>query len=153
MHDCFGLAREPGVSDFILGEISLEKVIQRDVLPGLDFISTGTVPPNPSELLTNARFSELLEKLRTSYDVVIVDSPPVLAVTDAAIIGKHAGTTLLALRYAQHPLHEIVESVRRLQHGGVALKGALLNDLPRTALGYGRRYGRYCAYEYGQLTK
>ncbi|MFM0417288.1 polysaccharide biosynthesis tyrosine autokinase [Paraburkholderia aromaticivorans] len=153
VHDCFALAREPGVSDFILGEISLEKVIQRDVLPGLDFISTGTVPPNPSELLTNARFSELLEKLRTSYDVVIVDSPPVLAVTDAAIIGKHAGTTLLALRYAQHPLHEIVESVRRLQHGGVALKGALLNDLPRTALGYGRRYGRYYAYEYGQLTK
>ncbi|MFM0073999.1 polysaccharide biosynthesis tyrosine autokinase [Paraburkholderia sediminicola] len=153
LHQFFGTPREDGLSELILGTHTVEQATRRQVLKNLDLITTGTVPPNPAELLLADRFAKLLQQLASSYDIVLVDTPPVLAVTDAAIVAKLAGTTLLALRHGQHPLPEIAEAVRRLRQGGAVLKGAIFNGIPRRVIGYGRYYGGYYTYQYGRIKK
>lgn len=150
VHDFFGVDRVGGITELISGTKTLDNVVHSEILPNLDFISTGATPPHPSELLLNRRFAEKLTELSDRYDIVILDTPPILAVTDAAIVGKYAGTTLLALRHGKHPMGEIVESVRRLRQAGVSLKGVLLNDLPRRSLGYGGQYAGYYSYTHSR---
>jgi tyrosine-protein kinase Etk/Wzc len=152
-HLVFGMERGIGLSDVIAGSHSLGAVIHQQVLDNLDFISTGTLPPQPSELILNPKFEETLVSVSPKYDIVLIDAPPVLAVTDAALIGSHCGTTLLNLRYGLHPLTEIVESTRRLLQAGVSLKGALLNAVPRNAGRYGRYVNRYYSYGYARADK
>jgi tyrosine-protein kinase Etk/Wzc len=123
-------------------------VIQHEVLPGLDVLTKGTLPTHPSELLMSDRFRDLLDALSRRYDLVIIDTPPVLAVTDSTVIGKHAGTTLLVVRYGRHPIGEIVETAKRLETGGVNLKGVLLTDVPPPMPLLGSSYhGGYYGYE------
>ncbi|MFP4904937.1 protein tyrosine kinase, partial [Paraburkholderia sp. BR14261] len=81
-------------------------------------------------------------------DLVIVDTPPVLAVTDSTVIGRYAGTTLLAIRHGRHPISELEETVKRLRIGGVNLRGVLLTDVPKTGAFIGGGYrGGYYGYE------
>jgi len=93
------------------------------------------------------RMGVVLDQLAHRYDLVIIDTPPVLAVTDATLIGKHAGTTLLVVRHGRHPVDEISETVKRLQNGGVSLKGVLLTDAPASRVFPGSSYGGYYGYE------
>lgn len=137
----FGLASVPGVSDYIAGDATLEDVLQTAGIPGLDFIARGKAPPNPAELLMHERFSQLVSELSTKYDYVLLDSPPVLAVTDATIIGKLAGATLIVLKSAEHPMREIEEVVKRLQGAGIQPRGVLMNQVGHRLGTYG--YGNY----------
>jgi tyrosine-protein kinase Etk/Wzc len=90
----------------------------------------------------------MLDELKSHYDIVIVDTPPVLAVTDSTVIGKYAGTTLLVVRHGRHPLNEIAETAKRLLNGGVSLKGVLLTDVPQEAAFLGSGYqGGYYGYD------
>jgi tyrosine-protein kinase Etk/Wzc len=82
------------------------------------------VPPNPAELLMHKRFEDLISWAGKNYDIVILDTPPVLAVTDAAIIGRYAGTTLLVARFELNTAKEIEVSVKRFEHSGITTKGA-----------------------------
>jgi len=144
VHSHFGIPHQPGLSDVLLGA-DLRAAIQRDVLPGLDVLAKGSLHAYPSELLMSARFASLLEELKAQYDLVIVDTPPVLAVTDSTLIGRYAGTTLLAIRHGRHPLPELEETAKRLRNGGVNLRGVLLTDVPKTGkfAGGGYRGGYY----------
>ena len=144
VHSHFGIAHQPGLSDVLLGA-DLDQAIQHEVLPGLDVLAKGSLHSHPSELLMSPRFESLLEELRARYDLVIVDTPPVLAVTDSTVIGRYAGTTLLAIRHGRHPLSELEETVKRLRNGGVNLRGVLLTDVPKTGafIGGGYRGGDY----------
>lgn len=144
-HSYFGIARQPGLSDVIAG-LDIGKALLRNQLPGLDVIPNGSLPPNPAELLMSKRFQSMLEELSASYDVVVIDTPPILAVTDAAIVGRLAGATLLVVRHGRHPVQELVESVNRLRSGGATLKGVLLTDVPK------RRGGRNAYYGYESRT-
>lgn len=147
VHSHFGIPHQPGLSDVLLGA-DLNAAIQRDVLPGLDVLAKGSLHSHPSELLMSARFESLLEELKSRYDLVIVDTPPVLAVTDSTVIGRYAGTTLLAIRHGRHPLSELEETVKRLRIGGVNLRGVLLTDVPKTGAFIGGGYrGGYYGYE------
>ncbi|RQZ41931.1 polysaccharide biosynthesis tyrosine autokinase [Burkholderia sp. Bp9099] len=146
VHSYFGLKRRSGLSDVISGA-ALDSVIVRDIVPGLDVLLNGMSPPNPSELLMSEQFRALLDYGSRHYDIVIVDTPPVLAVTDCVLIGKHAATTLLVVRHGFHPLSEIRESVKRLRNGGVVVKGALFTDVPQRRVGYGTYYAGYYGYE------
>lgn len=150
LHDFFGKTRSPGLSSLIAGQSSFQDTLHKEVVPGLDFLATGSNVPNPAELLGSAQFSKLLETLSSQYDIVLVDTPPVLAVADAMIVGKYIGTSILNLRHGRHAMAEIQESIKRLQLGGVVVKGILLNAIPRRALGYGKyRYdGTYYNYDY-----
>src|SRR5699024_9756426 len=98
---------EKGLSDVLSGQAELEDAIHGTSVEGLDFIARGQVPPNPSELLMHANFTQMLATLSTRYDLVIIDTPPILAVTDAAIIGNHAGTSLLVARFGMNQAREI----------------------------------------------
>lgn len=152
-----GLAvnREEGLSELISGAIPVEKAVRRIEEGNIDFIPTGAIPPNPSELLLHDRFSQLLGFLSNKYDHVIIDSPPVLAVTDACIIGRLASATLMVIKAGQHPMRELEQCTKRLTQGGVQLKGVVFNNLPvassRYGYGYGYGYGKYVySYSYGK---
>jgi len=147
VHSHFGIAHQPGLSDVLLGA-DLNSAIRHDVLPGLDVLAKGSLHSHPSELLMSARFEALLEELKARYDLVIIDTPPVLAVTDSTVIGRYAGTTLLAIRHGRHPLSELEETAKRLRNGGVNLRGVLLTDVPKTGAFAGGGYrGGYYGYK------
>lgn len=140
IHAAFGHASEGGLSDFLAGQRSLDEVLRKTQLEGLTYISRGVAPPNPSELLLTRRFSDFLEQASQQFDLVIIDTPPILAVTDAAIVGKQCGTTLMVNRFQLNPAKEIEIARRRLETSGVEAKGAILNAMERkaaTAYGYG----------------
>src|ERR1700761_720250 len=147
VHSHFGIVHQPGLSDALSGG-DLHSMIQRDVLPGLDVLAKGTLPSHPAELLMSKRFETMLEELKSHYDLVIVDTPPVLAVTDSTVIGKYAGTTLLVVRHGRHPLNEVMETAKRLRNGGVGLRGVLLTDVPQEGAFLGSGYqGGYYGYD------
>jgi tyrosine-protein kinase Etk/Wzc len=142
-----GVNREDGISDLISNSITLEKAIRHIAAANIDFIPTGSIPPNPSELLLHERFGQLLETLSKQYDNIIIDSPPILAVTDACIIGRMASATLMVIKAGQHPMRELEQSTKRLAQAGVNMKGIVFNDLPETSSRYGYGYGKY-VYRY-----
>lgn len=150
-HELFNLANDNGISELLTQRADLAKVIQKTSIDNLDFISRGQVPPNPSELLMNAGFSEMLNHLQQAYDIVIVDTPPILAVTDAAIIGAHAGTTLAVAGFEKTTAKEVEVSIRRFEQNGIDVKGAILNLVMKKASGY-YGYGYY-HYRYDSVDK
>jgi tyrosine-protein kinase Etk/Wzc len=145
LHEYLGQERENGLSDYISGKVDLAASLHGTTVPGLTLIPTGTIPPNPAELLLHERFSQCLEQLTPDYDHVIIDSPPILAVTDATIIGQMVGGTLIVLRAGLHPMREIEQAVKRLQQSQVNLRGLLFNDVDIQNQRYGA--GKY-SYQY-----
>ncbi|WP_300318774.1 polysaccharide biosynthesis tyrosine autokinase [Accumulibacter sp.] len=145
IHKEFGLERAVGVSEYVAGQASLQHILKATVVPNLSVVSTGQLPPNPSELLMHERFVTMLTELSTSFDTLIVDAPPVLAVSDAAIIGRHVGATLMVARSGKHPIRELEQAVKRLAQAGVEVKGFVFNDLNVSRQRY--RYG-YKGYVY-----
>ncbi|MFM0110828.1 polysaccharide biosynthesis tyrosine autokinase [Paraburkholderia nemoris] len=152
LHQYFRKSREGGLTEVITGLLRLDQAIHRDVVPNLDFIATGTLPPNASELLMNERLEQILKACAEKYDVVIIDSPPVLAVTDAVVLADHCATVMLIARASRTRVAELVESVKRFAHNGIAVTGALLNGIdPRSGRqAYSHKNGayRYVQYSY-----
>jgi len=143
LHKALGSIQTPGLSDLLVGKAERSQVIRK--MPGLDnlsFIARGDVPPNPSELLMHSNFTNLLQEVATQYDIVIVDTPPILAVTDAAIIAHHAGTCLMVARFGLNQAKELALAKRRFEQNGVRIKGAIFNAVERRSTGY-YSYGYY----------
>lgn len=149
LHKYFGLKnRLNGLSDVISGQQDWESVLKTTEVERLDVISTGLLPPNPSDLLMLPRLATFLEQVSKKYDYVIVDAPPVLPVTDATIIGASTGTVLLVAKFAQHPLDELRTAVKRFESHGIQVKGCIFNDIK--PVGWGNNYRRYnYIYNYG----
>ncbi|PCE67617.1 polysaccharide biosynthesis tyrosine autokinase [Salinivibrio sp. YCSC6] len=144
LHQQFSKKADNGLSDYLAGKLDIDGVVQKQILENLDVMTRGQVPPNPSELLMHPRFKELLDWASAHYDIVIIDTPPVLAVTDAAIVGAHAGTTLLVGRFSVNPIKEIEVTKQRFEQAGVNVKGFVLNGVVRKAAStYGGNYGYY----------
>ncbi len=118
----------PGITDVLAGEAQIDDVIIRDEDTGLHFIPTGKYPPNPSELLMSRQFNALMESLDNRFDLTILDTPPILAVTDPTIVGKYAGMILMVTRYGQTTKEEIVASQKVLENNDLKVAGAVLND-------------------------
>jgi tyrosine-protein kinase Etk/Wzc len=127
-----------------------QHVQKSSYIKGLDFISRGTSAPNPAELLMHPRMKKLIELVQQDYDYVLIDTPPILAVTDAAIVGGYAGTSLLVARFGQTPAREVIHTIRRFAQNGVEIRGAILNGVERKASGY---YGYGYNYQYGYTYK
>lgn len=143
LHKALGAQQSPGLSDLLVGNVTTEQAIRAlDGLESLHYITRGDVPPNPSELLMHENFSTLLEKVGKNYDIVIIDTPPILAVTDAAIIAHHVGTCLLVARFGMNQPKELALAKRRFEQNNVKLKGAIFNAVERRATGY-YSYGYY----------
>ncbi|HHT0392064.1 polysaccharide biosynthesis tyrosine autokinase [Raoultella planticola] len=150
-HKLFNVSNENGLSGILSGTVSVDKAVKKLKEPGFDFLSRGIVPPNPAELLMNSRFNELLEWANNNYDLIIIDTPPILAVTDAAIIGNYAGTTMLIARFELNTAKEIEVSYKRFEQSGVKVKGCILNGVVKKASSY-YSYG-YNHYGYSYTDK
>jgi len=140
----------PGLSELITENAKLEDVIHTFKVgaQSMDVILRGKTPPNPSELLMHNNFEKILTKLSDQYDYIILDTPPVHAVTDPGIIGRHAGVVFMVVRYDNHTLSEIEHAVMRLTHTGVHTKGFIFNGfIPKTgrsgSYGYNSYYSEY----------
>jgi tyrosine-protein kinase Etk/Wzc len=149
INKAFGMARGMGVSDYIMGIIELRDIIRPTGIDNFSLITTGQIPPNPSELLMHPRFAQLLAELEKQCDVLLIDAPPVLAVSDAAIIGRLVGATLLVARAGRHPIRELEQAVRRFDQAGVEVKGFVFNgfDLKRQRYRFGYE-GYHYQYKY-----
>jgi tyrosine-protein kinase Etk/Wzc len=151
LHRYFGGDREGGVSEVVSGQLDLKCAVRRTAEANLDFLATGKLPPNPSEMVGSQRFQAVLRDASAAYDLVLVDTPPILAVTDGALIAARAGVNLLVLRAGQHPMREITLALKRLAYGGVKTHGAVVNDVNASA---GGKYGAYAyTYQYEYRSK
>lgn len=150
-HELLGTTNDNGLSELLVGNAPIEGCAKRTHIANVDLIPRGQIQPNPSELLMSERFSGLLNWASAHYDLVLIDTPPILAVTDAAIVGRHAGTTLMVTRYAVNTLKEVETSLNRFAQNGITVKGVILNSIFRRATGY-QDYGYY-EYEYQSDSK
>ncbi len=150
-HELLGTDNVNGLSDILVGKGSIENCAKKTSIANFDLVPRGQIPPNPSELLMSERFTQLLDWASKHYDLVLIDTPPILAVTDAAIVGRHAGTTLMVARYAVNTVKEVQTSLSRFEQNGIQVKGVILNSIFRRATGY-QDYGYY-EYEYKSDSK
>ncbi|WP_241289744.1 polysaccharide biosynthesis tyrosine autokinase [Burkholderia stabilis] len=128
LHERFRYSRAPGLSDVVAGTHGLDEAIKRDVAPGLDFMAMGNVVPDPGELLLQPALAEMIERVASRYDLVMIDGPPLLPVADALILGRLAGTVFLVARSGVTTLTALDESARRLEHAHIDVRGVILND-------------------------
>jgi capsular exopolysaccharide synthesis family protein len=144
VHKVFDMTNDRGWTNLLVDpEAEVEKVAQHSGIPGLDILCSGPLPPNPAELLGSKGFKRGLDKLLEVYDQVIFDSPPVVAVTDAQIIGRQLDGTVLVVRAGQTTHDMLAKAVRLLTDVKVNMFGALLNNLDVSRRGYGQYYYRY----------
>lgn len=145
LHLALGTRADGGLSELISGQIDDVQAVRKvGGTDNLSFISRGSIPPNPSELLMHPRFTALLDKLSGQYDIVVIDTPPVLAVTDAAVIGHHVGTCLMVVRWGLNQQREIALAKQRLEQNGVEVRGAIFNAVQKRGSG---QYA-YTYYDY-----
>jgi len=147
LHQKFGLKNGQGMSTLLSGSTNLGDVIQHTEYENLDIISSGPVPPNPSELIQSVLMEKVLEKLKEVYDVIILDTPPIGLVTDARTLMHFADTSIYVLR-ADHSKKDFLRNIEKLSKEEISGLGILLNDVKmnRSSYGYGYGYG-YGYYE------
>ncbi|SXA07654.1 polysaccharide biosynthesis tyrosine autokinase [Klebsiella pneumoniae] len=148
VHKMLGRKQGQGLSEVLSGQVAVEKVIEHVDDAAFDYIGRGLIPPNPAELLMHPRFEDLLKWGSQNYDLVVIDTPPILALTDAAIIGRYAGTSLMVARFEVNTVKEIEVSMKRFEQSGVVVKGCILNGVVKKASSYyGYGYNHY-GYSY-----
>ncbi len=150
-HELMGTTNANGLSEILIEKGEISSCARPTSINNFDLVPRGQVPPNPSELLMSDRFGELINWASKNYDLVLIDTPPILAVTDAAVVARYAGTTLMVVRYGVNTLREIETSMGRFEQNGVPVKGVILNSIFRRATGY-QDYGYY-EYEYKSDSK
>lgn len=150
LHKDFSLDMRNGLSDLLTGKSNYEQAVVHTSVKNLDFIPRGQVPPNPSELLMRKQFSDLLNWANENYDLVIIDTPPVFAVTDPVIIGKHAGTNFLVALFETNTVKEVDAARRRFENNGIHINGIILNGVVKRAT---NKYGTYGYYQYSYENK
>lgn len=142
MHRRFGVANR-GLSNCFADNLALSDVIQHEVYPNLDLVTSGPVPPNPSELLSSTKMEKLLAGVQSSYDYILIDTPPVLVVTDAAVIGSKADGTVLVIGSGDVSPEDAQAAKSLLEKAHANIIGAVLNKVPQK----GRRHYYYYYYD------
>ena len=135
IHKYFDLNNQYGLTEYLNEQTTLKQMVQNTKVPNLSVITCGKSPANPSELLNSARFHELLQQMIPYYDHIIIDTAPVLAVTDAIIVSQHAGINLVVARYAKTQMKELELTLNRFKQAGNKVNGFILNDIQRSAGG------------------
>lgn len=143
LHETFSIDKQPGLSDLLSGKASLGDVIVSLPAIGVDLIPRGNMVLNPAELLVLGELDDTLEQLKSFYNHIVIDSPPILGATDATIMGKHADATFLVVKEGRYTAQELEVSFRRLRHAGVKANGFIINDMKE-----GSSYYPYYGYAY-----
>lgn len=149
IHKIFGATNEVGFTSVLTGQCELRDAIQSTVVPGLSMLPCGPIPPNPAELLTSPRFKELVDELREQYDFVLLDTPPLLVVTDPCVVAPRVDGVLMCIRVARNG-RPVAERAREILSSlGANVLGVVVNGInlfSQGGYGYGYTYG----YNYGQ---
>src|SRR5205823_3503020 len=148
-HRIFDIQSKIGLSTVLAGESTLEQAIHHTPIPGLDVLPCGPIPANPSEILNSQTFADLLDELSRQYDHVLLDSPPVMPVTDARILAASCDATVLALRAEKTTRRGGTYARDVLRAVGSRILGVVVNDVPRRKGVYGYYYSDAYAYTYG----
>ena len=142
-----------GLSNFLSGNATLEETVCRTDIAGLDVISSGPIPPNPTSLLQNENFTHLLDVARSQYDYVIIDTPPIGLVIDAVIVAHQADASLLVTAAGKIKRRFVTKAVEQLTQSGSQFLGVVLNKVDMTVDKYGT-YGSYGSYgDYGKKSE
>ena len=147
LHKYFNHDTSPGLTEYLTNQNSIEQcIVHSETVMNLDFLARGKNQGNASEMLSSDRFSQLLAQLSQQYDHIIIDTPPVLAVTDSIIISQFVGVNLVVARYGKTQMKELELTVNRFEQAGTKVNGIILNDVQATV---GGSYGYNYAYAYG----
>ena len=147
VHSVFGFGREPGLVNVLIGELPLEQACRPTGIANLEVLTCGPIPPNPSELLGSERTRELLQHLRQQYDIVLIDTPPVISVTDALVLAPVASVYLMVARANETRIDALVKARELLERVGARIIGVVLNEFDVTTT-YGSYYRYYRYYRY-----
>jgi tyrosine-protein kinase Etk/Wzc len=147
----FSQSNRGGLSEVLAERMPLRDVLRQVGIEGVTFMSCGARPENPAALLTRPRFREVLQRLSNHFDLVIVDTPPFLAVTDASIIANETGASLLVLRSGMQTEEEIADTIKKIERAGGRVAGAVFNGIPlrRSTRNYG--YATNYASDFGEV--
>jgi tyrosine-protein kinase Etk/Wzc len=144
LHKLFGISREPGLTEFVLGQVDQDAVVRETAVPGLYVLPSGQLPPNPAELLGGNKMRDALAKLSEAFDLVVLDTPPLLAASDAAILATLADGVVMVVRAGVTEIEAGQQAIQQLASVGARVVGAVLND-PDAKV---QKYGGYYKYEY-----
>jgi len=145
IHSIFNQKRFPGFTDYFFGQASFEEIIRKSDVNNLDYITAGTIPPNPSEILSSTQMETFNEKLRGLYDYIVIDSPPIIAVTDAEILSSVVDGTILVVSANNTEMELMEKAVQLLNHERSSFIGVVLNNFTYRS-GYGSYYKYYYYY-------
>lgn len=148
LHEATGVSRQRGLTDLIVGQSGIEDCVKSTEIPNLFVLPCGPLPPNPAELLMTKRFEAVLAELKDRYDLVILDSPPLQAVTDAVVLSRMADGVILVVKAGRTLRDDVADSARQFKAVGSTITGAILNELDMDKRRYGGGY--YYNYAYGQ---
>lgn len=149
LHTMFNASRYPGLIDHLFGQVTLDEIIRESEINNLYYITSGTIPPNPSEMLSSDQMQAFLNDIKERFDIVVLDSPPVVAVTDSEIISRYVDATILVASSEKTELVMLEKSVQLIKNENSSFIGAVLNNFSYKA-GYGAYYKYY--YYYTQPT-
>ncbi len=155
LHQAMNVSRELGLTTVLLGQASLDDAIKSTEVPGLFVLPAGPQPPNPAELLLTDTFKNLLEQLEGKFDRILLDSPPLLAVSDPVVLSRLSDGVLLVLQSSKTRIDDALIGVRSLRGVNAPILGVVLNDidLEDRRYGYGSKYYGYGGYGYGEDAK
>ncbi|MDR6419100.1 polysaccharide biosynthesis tyrosine autokinase [Paraburkholderia phenoliruptrix] len=143
-----GRSPEGGLTELLTGQVDLDTAARATGVAGLHFIAAGTYPPNPSEILTSSRFSEILARFEQQFDLIIVDTPPLLAVADAAVVANLAGSTVLVMRAGAHTEGHLAAALKKLRRARARVVGGVMNAVPLKSHNKNGTYDYAYAYTY-----
>lgn len=148
LHQILERNKQPGLIDYLIGEIELDKIIYNTGIKGLSLITSGTIPPNPAEMLDSTQMENFLAEVRNRFDYVILDSPPIVAVTDAEILAKKVDGSIIVVS-ADITENDVFErAIQLLKHDNSVLIGSVLNNFDNKP-----GYGSYYKYHYYYASK
>lgn len=133
----------PGLADYLAGDVTLAQALRNGPVAGLSVMTTGKLPPNPSELIMRQSFSDLMVELDREFDLVLIDAPPTLAVTDPVIMGRSVGATIMIVRHRKTAIGEVEAVMRTFETAGGRVAGAVLNGVVADSMSYGNKYYYY----------
>ena len=147
-HKIFSLKNKKGLSSAISKMSSVEECIQKDVMENLDVMTSGPVPPNPSELLASENMGTILEQLRQEYSMILIDTPPVNVVTDAMELAKYSSGIIMVLRYGRTTTEDIEDAIKKIEFAQMKMLGFIMNDVKTKRSGYYSKYKYKDKYYY-----
>ncbi len=148
VHTVFEAKRYPGLIDYFFGHATLKEITKSTKIPNLHFITAGTIPPNPSEMLESREMQTFLMEMRNQYDIILLDSPPIVAVTDSEILAQYVDASILVVSSESTETDLMQKSVDLLRNNNNSFIGTVLNNFTYK-YGYGSYYKYYYAYSHG----